>query len=69
MQSEPGPLALCAALVALLGIATPSAVQAGGVMTLCSGGSLPVTPGDRPLPTDPAACHALCATRRGEEDR
>ncbi len=68
MRSEPGPLALFAALVAVIGFATPPAVvQAGGVLTLCSGGSVPVKPGERPM--DPAACHALCASRRGEEER
>jgi len=54
--------------VAVIGFATPPAVvQAGGVLTLCSGGSVPVKPGERPM--DPAACHALCASRRGEEER
>jgi hypothetical protein len=70
VRSEPGPLALCAALVAILGIATPpAAAQAGGMLTLCSGGSVPVKPGDRRPPADPAACHALCSARRGEEER
>ncbi len=70
MRSEPGPLALFAALLAILGVATPPvAAQAGGVTTLCSGGSVPVKPGDRPSPLDPAACHALCSARRGEEER
>ncbi len=70
MRSEPGPLALFAALVAIFGIASPPAVvQAGGVLTLCSGGSVPVKPGERPRPMDPAACHALCSSRRGKEGR
>ena len=69
MRSEPGPLALFAALVAILGIAIPpAAAQAGGMLTLCSGGSMPAKPGDQPPPMDPAACHALCSTRRGEEE-
>ncbi len=70
MRSEPGPLALFAALVAVFGFATPPAVvQASGVLTLCSGGRVPVKPGERPTPMDPAACHALCSSRKGEEDR
>jgi hypothetical protein len=70
VRSEPRPLALFAALVAVLGIATPpAAMRAGGVLTLCSGGSVPVKQGDRPRPMDPAACHALCSSRRGEEER
>jgi hypothetical protein len=69
VRSEPGPLALLAALVAVFGIASPPAVvQAGGVLTLCSGGSVPAKPGER-VPMDPAACHALCASRKGEEER
>lgn len=63
MRSEPGPLALFAALVAVIGFATPAAVvQAGGVLTRCSGGGVPV----KRVPIDPAACHALCASRKEE---
>lgn len=58
-------------IAALLGLAAPASPARSMTITmpLCGGGSVPVETGDKPLPgSDPAACHAACATRRSDDD-